>query len=425
MADLAIDGGPKAVDIEFRDAWPKMGQAEMDAVASLMRTGELSIGGGRGVIAELEAKARAYFGVPYALAQNNGTSTLHAAYFGVGVEPGDEVIVPAYTWLATVTPILALNAIPVFCEIDPRTLTVDPADVERRITPQTKAIGVVHIWGNVVDLDPLLDVALRHGLAVVEDASHAHGATYKGRKVGTLADVGCFSMQASKALPAGEGGLVVTRDARVFDRIVALGHQGRIENTLVGEEYHDLYTGFGFKYRPHPLAAAIASEQLDHLDEVNERRRAHYEHLTGELAGVPGIEVTATPPGAVRGGYYETRLIYHPERLGGISRDDYVAALRAEGVDVDRDRYPLLHTIRLFRERVNFYGKGYPFDSPEVKRRVTYDPGDLPVTEAVFDRLLALPTFTDPPSGLIDQYVEAFAKVGRLLPKRSVTTPSD
>src|SRR5690349_10112648 len=126
MPDLAIDGGPRAVQIDFAEAWPKLGPAEMDAVASLMRSGELSIGRGRGVIGELEAKARAYFDVPYALAQNNGTSTLHAAYFGAGVEPGDEVIAPAYTWLATVTPILALNAIPVFCEIDPHTLTVDP-----------------------------------------------------------------------------------------------------------------------------------------------------------------------------------------------------------------------------------------------------------------------------------------------------------
>jgi len=415
VSGLALFGGKPAVTIANSERWPNIGHDEIETVVDLLRSGDLSISGGRGIIGEFEEKVRSAFDVPYVLAQNNGTSTLHAGYFGVGVSPGDEVIVPAYTWLASVTPILALNAIPVFCEVDPHTLTVDPGDVERRMTSQTRVIGVVHLWGNPVDMDPILAIAQRHGLKVVEDCSHAHGATYKGRAVGTIGDVGCFSMQASKVVPAGEGGFIVTRDTGVFDRIVALGHQGRIENTLVGDEFHDMYTGFGFKYRPHPLAIAVASGQFDHLDDVNERRRSNFMRLSSGLSEAPEIEVTRTVAGAVRGGLYGTRLVYHPEAAGGISRERYMEALRAEGVEVDRERYGLLHTLRLFRERINFYGNGYPFDSPSVRRRVTYAAGDLPVTEALFDQLIALPTFTDPPPGLIDQYVEAFAKVNKEL----------
>lgn len=404
LATLAINGGEKAVQTEWQESWPAIGKDEEQAVLAVLRTGEVSI---HPVVKEFEADFARYLGVRYALAQNNGTSTLHAACFAVGLRPGDEVLVATYAWWCTIAPILMVGAIPVFCEVDPHTLTIDPADAARRITPRTRAIMALHLWGNICDMDALLDLAVRHGLAVIEDCSHAHGGEWRGRKVGTLGDAGCFSFQGSKVMVAGEGGALVTNQQDVYEAAIALGHYERLP-ALESETYRAFAgTSFGFKYRAHPLAMAIAREQLKKLDEVNQARGERFAYLMTALQEIPGIQATETLPGAQRGGYYGWRVLYQPEELDGLPRERFVQALQAEGAQVHPCRYPLYHLTYYYGQGVHYLAR----NGPQPRHRPVYRRGDLPVTEALHDRLLTLPVFTRAPLGVLDQYIEAFRKV--------------
>ncbi|HQK75444.1 MAG TPA: aminotransferase class I/II-fold pyridoxal phosphate-dependent enzyme, partial [Candidatus Hydrogenedentes bacterium] len=197
--ELALFGGPPAVTADGQDRWERIPvEAVKRRIGELLDEGTISIANGGGVIREFENEFREMAGTKFALCMNSGTATLHSAYVAAGVKPGAEVLLPSYTWHATVTPVLHCSATPVFCDIEPDTLVIDPADVERKVTRRTRAICVVHTWGNVVDMDPIMAVAEKHGLMVIEDASHAHGARYKGRPVGGIGHIGCFSLQGQK-----------------------------------------------------------------------------------------------------------------------------------------------------------------------------------------------------------------------------------
>ncbi len=408
---LALLGGPRSVTLPVDDTWPVIGQAEIDAVVALMRRGQISIGDGSGPIGELEAAFARTTGAAYALMHNSGTSALHAAFYGVGVGPGDEVLVPSYTWHATAGAVVAANGVPIFCESDPRTLNLDADDAAGRITPRTKAIAVVHMWGNVADMEGVLALARARGLAVVEDCSHAHGATWRGRHVGTIGDAGAFSLQGSKVLVAGEGGMLITNRTEVYDRALVLGSHGRIQYHAHDVAIRELTTGLGFKYRPHPLGAAIALAQFERLDAYNAGRRGNYEYLMAGLRDLPALRVTETPEGGVRGGYYGTRLRYDSRKLVGISRGTLLKALRAEGVPCDIERYPLLHLTPYYRHRQRAYD-GYPAPVASAAYPTDpYAPGDLPATEAFHEQLLALPVLTEPQAPLLDQIIAAFHKV--------------
>lgn len=408
-SQLALFGGPKAVTMEPEDNWKRIGQEEIDLVVEMMEREEIS-SAGTGVMGEFERNFADYHGAKYCLSQNNGTSTLHCAYFAAGVGPGDEVILPAYTWGNMVRPVLFTNGIPVFCEIDPHTLTADPADIRKKITPRTKAISVVHVWGNVADMDAIMEIANEHNLIVIEDCSHAHGGEYKGRKVGTLGHIGCFSLQGGKTVTAGEGGAIITNDTELYERILICGHQGRVARDLVTDKYAFLgYMGLGFKYRAHPLAMGIAKVQLSKLDKLNEQRTKIFRYIDAGLGAIPGIEIPAVLPGVNRGGLFEHRWIMHPGKLGGVSRDRFVEALQAEGVPCCEDRYELQHLEPLYQ--YDFYGHGCPFHCPHVTENRVYKKGDLPITEEVHGRLIAMRVFTDPVDGLLDGIIEAFRKV--------------
>jgi dTDP-4-amino-4,6-dideoxygalactose transaminase len=410
---LALFGGPRAVPTPYTEPWPIVTDEEVTAVVDLMRARELSSPTGSGVIKDFEGAFARYLGVPHALVQNSGTSALHAAYWAVGVGPGDEVIVPTYTWPTTATAAVLANAIPVFCDIDRKTLTISPEDIRRKITPRTKAIAVVHMWGHPGEMDEILSIAREHSLAVIEDASHAHGATYRGRRVGTFGDVACFSLQASKMVIGGEAGIAVTQNPTYFDRMLVLGHMGgRIElDAITGTYAPYAHTGFGPKYRAHPLAVAIANVQLRHLDEWIGSRRKNLDYLTAGLAGLPGIEPPYTAPHVTRGAWYGYRVLFDPAALGGMSLERFIAALRAEGVDASPERYWLLHAEPLF-QGADLYERTCGYRWPFARwSRSAPRPGDFPVAEEVFPRLFALPTFTAPCKEVLDQYAAAFRKV--------------
>lgn len=418
---LAIEGGPPVLTEPVVDRWSQITDREKQAVRELMDQGILSVPSG-GVIAELEREFSEFIGTTYGLACCNGTSTLHSAYVAVGVGPGTEVIVPAYTWHASVTPVLHCSATPVFAEIDPRTLCLDPDDVERRITPRTRAICVVQVWGNVPDMERLRGIADKHGLSLIEDASHAHGASYKGRMVGSFGDIGCFSMQGQKAVSGGELGVAVTNNAELFDRMLLLGHFGRIDKGQAGPTFPGIGDmSLGAKYRAHPYAAAIARVHLKRLPELNRLRTRNYEILNAVLRDIPGVGVVDPLPGATRGGYLEFKWVIDP-RVLGMSRDRFAEACRAEGAPVTADRYSslnftygLLHLAPLYNrtDRTKLGGCFYDPTRPESGKGLGYVPGMLPVTEDICARIVGMPALTDVPEEIVAKIGQAMCKVAR------------
>ena len=208
----------KIINVRKKDKWKDFGYQEYKKIFDMLRSGEIS-SPGKGEMKKFEEEFANYIGTKHALAQNNGTSTLLAAYHAIGISEGDEVLLSTYTWHATATPILLLGAIPVFCDIDSSTLQIDPKDIERKITKKTKAIAVTHMWGNVVDLKSIKKICHDNNLKLIEDASHAHGSEYNGRKIGTFGDIACFSLQAAKAVAAGEAGIIVTNDDNYYDNM--------------------------------------------------------------------------------------------------------------------------------------------------------------------------------------------------------------
>ncbi len=388
--ELAVDGGMKAITLDQIEAnkWPPLGEEEFAAVKKVMQMGMPDF---YKEAYRLEEEFKDYLGSEYVLAHNNGTAAIHAAFFALGIGPGDEVITPSYTYWATCVPILTCGGIPVFAEVDPETCNIDPVDVKKRITYRTKAIIVTHLWGLPCEMDEIMKIAGRYNLKVIEDAAHAHGAEYKGRKVATISDIGCFSCQASKLMVGIEGGLFVTDNQGYYERALALGHYLRLKE-LPFESLYRKYSAaiFGFKYRIHPLAAAIIRVQLKHLDERNKKRNKNIEYLSARLDGLPGIKTFKTPCYMKRV-YYQHEVVLEEEKLK-VSRDKFIEALRAEGAEVSGERYPLQHQQPIYKE------KNIPLEA-------------LPVTEKIRNRILSLPTFPQADFDLLDQYAEAFRKV--------------
>ncbi len=345
--------------------WPRITREDFLGMVDVLKKKRLSISDGSGIIAEFEKRFAIWLGRRYALAQNSGTSTLHAAYFAISLKYGDEVIVPSYTWHSSVSPMLHLGAVPVFCDIEPDTLTIDPLQIRKLITRKTKAILVCHLFGIPARMDEIMQIASAHGLKVIEDCSHAYGTLYKGKKVGTFGDISCFSMQASKSLPAGEGGVFCTDNKGYFERALLLGHFGRLGD-LKGDKRRYSSTGLGFKYRPHPLAISLALTQLGRLDDHISVANMNCELMEKLLSGIPGIRIFEKPEYCERRSYYGFRFGLD-EQEAKLKKSEFIRKLRQEGIPADDERYVLLHEKELFLDRNLF---------SQLKARVK-----LPITE--------------------------------------------
>lgn len=355
---LAILGGEKTVNKRGSAMRVnKLPQKAYDAVKDLMDKNEISMAP---IVGEFENRFAAYIGVKYGLCVCNGTTSIQAGLFAVGVKPGDEVIVPSFTFWASAGPIIATGAIPKFADVELDTHNLSAESVEKLITPKTKAIIVVHVWGNPCDMDAIMDVAKRHSLKVVEDCSHAHGAVYKGKKVGSFGDVGCFSLQGSKVLSAGEGGILVTNTREYYERAIAMGHYERCGALGEDSEYSRYsLTGFGFKHRMHPIAAAIADANLDNLDELNETRYRNAKRLEELVSDLKYIRVQREYDGAKRVYAYHY-VQYVPEELKGLKLKTLLLAVKAEGVSCGSCGYGKLHLSPLYT-RDGVFAKDYPF----------------------------------------------------------------
>jgi dTDP-4-amino-4,6-dideoxygalactose transaminase len=398
----AILGGKPAVTADQTDAlcWPILTNEDEQAVIDVLHSGKLSI---HETVTALEDDYRRWLGVRHAVAHCNGTSALHAAIHALDLSPGDEVIVPSATWWATVMPVVHAGCVPVFAETEQECLGLDPDDVESRITDRTRAIVVVHLFGMPSRMDELLQIAQRHNLRVLEDASHAHGATYHGKSIGTLADAAVFSMQGDKLCPSAEGGMLVTNDDELYERVIRFGHYERLLG-LESPNRRFAATGFGFKFRMSPLSAAVARVQLRHLDERNRVRNENCRYLSAQLEKL-GFE-TFPGPDDVERVYFEFLIGYDADRTG-LPICDLVKALVAEGAQVSAPRYPLLHQQPMFTEGTWATLARLPQDLATRH----YDPSDLPRTMAGCATLIRMPTFPRADRALLDAYATAFAKV--------------
>lgn len=414
---LAIDGGTPVLESPHTYSWPRLTAAHVQAVEDLLHGAVLSYYGREGEVERLEAQWSARLGGRHALALTSGTAALHSAFFALGSGPGSEVVCPTNTFLATVMPLVQTGATPVLVDAEEPTGNIDPAGVLAALTPRTVGIVVTHLWGHPCRMDQILDIARSHGLWVVEDCSHAHGARYHGQEVGSLGDAAAFSFQSAKLVFAGQGGLLATRDRETFERAVLLGHfRVRAEQDCGPDLGRYADTGFGLNYRMHPLAAALARVGTEQMDQLIASRRTLLARLTERLSAVPGLQCPVTEPGCDRGAFYGYKL-----RLGGrwlsVPIADVVRTLRAEGLDVHRPGSPPLHMTPFFTDpQVPVFR-----DRPAGRRR--HRPGDLPVSERIWSQSLSLPTFTfsdDAP--LVEAYADAFEKVhdelARLTPVR-------
>ncbi|MEM3957572.1 MAG: DegT/DnrJ/EryC1/StrS family aminotransferase [Thermoproteota archaeon] len=412
---LALLGGPKTVGSEHREifAWPIITGEVEDAVLEVLRAGKMS---DIDVTQKFEEEFARWLGVEYALAHNTGTAALHSAMFGVGIGKGDEIICPSITYWASCLQVYSLGGTVVFADIDPETLCIDPKDIERWVTPRTKAIMVVHYLGMPADMDAIMKIADRNGLTVIEDCSHAHGALLKGRMVGTFGDAAGFSLMSGKSLPCGEGGMMTTNDRRVYERAVAFGHYERHGFALTLE---DLKRGAGlpwggYKYRMHQLTSAVGRVQLKHYPMLMAEIDKAMNYFWDLLEGVPGIRSHRPPKdsGSTKGGWYAPHGIYHSEELGGLSVQRFCEAVRAEGAPCYPGCNLPLHLHPLFNE-IDVYNQGRPTrianSPPGVD--VRQPPGSLPVSESVQDRVFTVPWFKHYRPEIIEEYAQAFRKV--------------
>ena len=398
---LACEGGDRAVtsDQDGPLRWPMLTGEDERAVLDVLRHGDLS---NHPVTRALEDDFRERCRRRYALAHANGTLALLAAFHALDLEPGDEVLVPSATFWASVLPMLWVGLVPVFCEIEGERFGIDPADAERRITPRTRAIVIVHLWGMPAKVDELRALARRHNLRIIEDASHALGASSHGEPCGRLGDVSVFSLQTSKLAPAGEGGVLLTDDDACMERAICLGDIVRVLE-LESPAKRFAATSFGIKTRMAPLSAAVARVQLRHLDARNAQRGANIEWLNHRLARL-GFETYPAPAGVERV-YFENLVRYRPEAFGGLPFPDLLAALTAEGCRVSAPRYPLVHQQPFFTE--GHWKRVARLPNPPALA----GPHDLPVTEALQAGMLRLPTFPADSPELLQQYAVAFEKV--------------
>lgn len=307
--------------------WPQWDESWEPEIVEVLRSGRWSSSGGGGQVADFEVAWAKLLGAKRCVAMASGSTALIAAMHVMGVDAGDEVITSPFTFIATYNTILTLKALPVFADTDPATLTMDPASIESRITERTRAIVPVHIYGLPCDMDPINAIAKKHNLAVVEDACQAWLGEYKGRKCGALGDLGCFSFQNSKHIPAGEGGAIVGNNDELLDRCQSYHNCGRSFGSFKGGGYFS----HGTNYRMMHYAAALLRQEIDKLVADTRRRQENADYLTAGLKEIPGIEPVRVPENS-RAVWHLYAFRYDADQLHGLPRDNFMRALRAEGI---------------------------------------------------------------------------------------------
>lgn len=333
---LALLGGAP-VRTAMWPSWPRFNQLEEKALLEVLRSGHWGRGGGKAV-ARFEADYARLLGAPHVVATANGTSALIASLGALGIGPGDEVIVPPYTFVATVNAVLLHRALPVFVDSDLHTFQIDHRKIEAKITPRTKAILPVHMAGGPANLDDILALGKRRNIPVIEDACQAHLAEWRGKKVGTLGLTGCFSFQASKNLNAGEGGAVCSSDADFIEKVYTYHTNGRARKTD-GSDFS--YRQMGANLRLTEFQAALLTSQMTRLEDQSKTRETNAAYLTKLLNEIPGVKPVKNYEGCTRSAWHLYMFRIEKEAFAGVSKDTILKALKAEGIPVSGGYKPL------------------------------------------------------------------------------------
>ena len=331
----ALLGGPKARSTAFA-SWPKFDFTEEKAILEVLRSGHWYRGTGQ-VVKKFEESFAALTGAQNVLATCNGTAALFVALNVLGVEPGDEVIVPPYTFSATVNAVLRMHALPIFVDTDLETFQMDHNKVEAAITPATRAIMPVHLGGNVCDLDAISAIAAKRNIPVIEDSCQAHLAEWKGRKTGTYGAAGCFSFQASKNLNSGEGGAILFQDGEVRDRAYAFHNNGGALKPTASFTY----ASSGANYRLPEFQAALLLSQMTRLEGQVKARTDNGRYLTSMLREIPGIAPARQYAGTTNNAYHLYMFRYDESAFSGLPRAKFLKALAAEGIPCSSGYAPL------------------------------------------------------------------------------------
>jgi dTDP-4-amino-4,6-dideoxygalactose transaminase len=390
---LAVNGGPKAVTAEHGNAthWPQYGKDEEDAMLALLRAPSYDS------VKQLEEEWAQFLGVPYAKAHCNGTSALASMFFALNLPPGSEIMVPSYTFFATIMPMRLFGLVPVFVDINPRTLNFDLEDAKKRLTPNTKAVLPVHWIGLPADMDLIGDWAKEKGLIVLEDAAHSQGSKLKDKHMGTWGRMSITSYQMSKALPGIEGGMGMYQDKEDFERATALGNYDMPGIDKDGNYFKYKGSGLGLKFRMHPMAAALIRCQLKGLVARNEAGAKQVRAMNDRLVQLPGLYEQSSGRKDMQRMHYAWNMLFIDEKEAGMTREAAVKALKAEGVKADAHYYTLQHELPVYRE------EGWWHHLPAIP--------DLPGSTAANTTGISLPFFTSVVPELAEQYVKAFEKV--------------
>ncbi len=416
---MAIFDGQQTVTIKkphFKWGFPNEQQI-MALLAYIKDTQPMSIYGDSGIYKLLEQEIEQAFGVKYAILTNSGTSALSSAYFGINLSRGDEVIVPVYTFLATVTPLLRLGTVPVFVDADPETGNINANEIERHISKKTRAIVVTHMWGLPCAMDKIVKIANKYKLLLVEDCAHAHFTTFSEKLVGTFGIAGCFSMGAKKTWTSGEGGFLITNDPEVYIRASLLGHFNlraieaikRIKeegHTHIAKKYSRFVSGYGENYRMHPYSAVMAYAALKKTLRRDIKLRAKsLRYFVKKLKKIVGIKPPTVTEDYFRGAMYGFKPKLLLEELGYKGPiEKVIEAIKAEGVEIK-----LPDTLPLCDDPLFFSKSNYLNTS---KRRIILD-SNYPGAKEYMRGRVSLPTFSRGvlDKKIINQYCKALQKV--------------
>lgn len=368
MAKLAIDGGEPIRKKPF-PKWPVWDESETNALKSVLESGVWGIGGSK--VPEFEQKFASYVGVEHGICVTSGTTALEIALRAADVGPGDEVIVPPYTFMATASAVLQIKAIPIFADIDKDTYNLDPDAMESAITERTKAVIPVHIGGCPADMDRIMEIARKHNLVVIEDCAQAHAAEWKGKKVGSIGDMGCFSFQSSKNLCAGEGGIITTNNREMGDKCWSFHNCGRVRQGAWYE--HPL---LGSNLRMTEWQASILLAQMERLDEQTKIRNHNALYLSKKLSEIDGIKPLVRDERVTTHAYHLYIFKYDSTKFNNVPKYKFIQSLNAEGVPCSSGYNPL-YKDDLFKSPI----QKCPLSCGYYKGKVDYSKVYCPVTE--------------------------------------------
>ncbi len=417
MDKLAIEGGTPVNDKPF-PMWPQFSDEVIEQAMEPLKTGLVNYWTGtRGM--EFEEEFAKYNGVKYAISTTNGTSALHTALNGLGVGPGDEVIVTSYSFIASSMSVVQAGAIPVFADVKREDHTIDPADIEAKITERTVGIIPVHLYGIICDLDPILEIAKKHGLFVLEDTAQAPGGEYKGKKAGSIGDAGAFSFCQSKHFTtAGEGGAVITDNEDVAWICRSFRDHGydvkeRLRLLELEQKLPYIHERIGFNYRMTEVQSVVGLYELKRLDSYHlKRRRENGEYLLRELENHPAVQYLPPHSDERKNAFWWFPIVINTEAIR-VSVKEFIEALKAEGVPVMPVQWPQAYKEKAYSEHRGFGKHNFPFESREYTNPLSVDYANwvCPNAKWLEERTLAFPMHPVYEIEHIKLMLDAFNKV--------------